>query len=104
MIPFPQMTSTCYHRPTDIAHRTMSWERAPSTRSKTLIQPPQPVYSSKQTSKPQRKLHPVERIAVRYAPRPPQSTHNVRTTLHLSRKSLKVNHKIKTHLGAHPRP
>jgi hypothetical protein len=104
MISFPHMKSASHHRPSDIAHRAMSWERAPSNRPKTLIQPPQTAYGPKQASKPQRKPHPVERIAVRYAPQPPQSTRNVRATPHRSRKSLKVNHQIKAQTGAHPRP
>jgi hypothetical protein len=104
MISFPHMTSASHQRPTDIARRAMSWERAPSNRPKTPNQPPQPAYGPQQASKPQRKPHPVERIAVRYAPRPPQSEPNVRTTLHRSRKSLKVNHQIKAQTAAHLRP
>ena len=46
----------------------------------------------------------VERIAVRYAPRPPQTSRKSVSTSPRSRKSLVVNRKIKAQPATHPRP
>lgn len=79
----------------DSARRDMSRERAPANRRKTSIHPSNRAPGHHLASTPVRNPTQVERIAVRYAPQPPQSERNVRIKPPRSRKLLIVNRKIK---------
>ena len=79
-------------------------ERAAANHHPTTRRPanPPPAALPHRTGVPTRRR--VERIAVRYAPQPPQTARKSVRMSPRSRKSLEVNRKIKAQPATHPRP
>jgi hypothetical protein len=86
------------------ARQAVSGERAPGNSRKTVYQPiKNPTAESRgQTQAPSRRR--VERIAVRLAPRPPQTKWKAQAKRHTTHKSLVVSSKIKAHPAKADRP
>lgn len=90
--------------PLDTARHAVSKERASTNRRKSHLRRRNPAPGHHPASTPGRKRPQVKRIAVRFASPPPQSRPKVGITHEPSRKSLKVNHKIKAHPASFPHP
>ena len=86
------------------ARQAVSRERAPENSLQTVYQPiNNPTAASRgQTQAPTRRR--VEGIAVRFAPRPPQTKRKAGLKRHATHKSLVVSSKIKVHPAKPHRP